>query len=57
MKKYEYIELEGGYRESGIYKYPVSLDLINEYGQDGWKFCYTTNDGFTVVMERELSIA
>lgn len=50
MKTYEFIEVFGEPVENGIYSFPVSIDQLNEYG---WQFTYTTNNGHTVVMQRE----
>ena len=55
MKKYEFVEVCGKSRENGIYTYPVTIEEINEYGQLGWQFAYTTNEGHSVVMQREIT--
>ena len=50
--KYEFVEVMGQRKESGIYNYSVTIDELNEYGDQGWQFAYTVNDGHTVVMQR-----
>lgn len=54
MTRYEYIEITGDCRESGMYNYPVSADNINEYAKDGWRFVEFRYGGATCLMEREV---
>ena len=55
MKQYEFMEVKGQDMENSLYRYPVSAEDLEPYGKEGWSIAYSINDGFTVMMQREIN--